>query len=638
MRHRSFILLLMLMLLCPASADFSEDPNYKKADELLRSSKYVKAREIGERMLRVAPDSPEAQSILGRVHLHGEGNPGKGDYYLRKAHDTLVSKYSRPNGSNAPWRCYADTLWNLRLAAMELEDYEQAIVWANEYNDMYQPARPELLGWPLMKLERMDEAREMMEDALLVVKDKPEAVNSILNTMGAVEYEAGNFQASLDKFNEIIGRVKAGQGGMDPVYYSNAGETARDMLDFPAAEKHLLNATRYTGPFTYSTPWADLAELYIGQGRQPEAIQALRRHSRHLAEAEAGIQNQKRALSQRVLGMTLMACGYDLEAADLLENVALHGDRNSGTSTKRSLIRSRNQFFLREALKQKRERIREERSYSDLADWFRLYGQELALGNEMERARRECAALALGNGGPREMIPPYGPRGFNCPWLTPALGEVFGRGVISVEASRCLKDVPEQAAPYVKAILAEAKGDEDLMQAALDELPTSQVLLRGRLHALLGEESGSAQSLQQALEADPPVLRRLSISLPVEIDSADSTVASMLKSSPRFHKGKGFLLSIEGSAAGGFRGRFQGPDGSVLTRFNSEPGPNTDASRKNICQTIHQKVFAPRVNLTQSDINSLDGSNLASGHFRNQLQDLVGIKPKDSALENKDKQ
>ena len=626
--------LLVLLFWCvtlPVWADYTPDPRYVEADKLLRGSRYVKSREIGEQMLKENPNSFEAQAIIGRVQLYGEGNPGKADYYLRKAHKTIVSRFDQPSTAEGPWRCYGDVLWSLRAAAMDLEDYSQAMSWIDEYNEAFPPGLPELYGWPLMKLGRMEKARVEMERAKETVKEDPDALNNVLNTIGAVEYEAGNYQESLDTFAQIITRVEQGQGTQDAVYYSNAAEAARDLLDLPAAEKYLLKSTQQLGKDSYSTPWLDLAEIYIGQARQPEALQALRRHSRHLASCEPGVQNQKRAESLGVLGLTLMACGYDLEAADLLSQVALHGDRNSATSTKRSLVRSRNHFFYREALKQKRERIREQRSYSGSSEWFKLYWQELALGQKMEAARRECAALALENGGPDAMIAPYGPNGFNCPWLSPNLREIFGPGVVAVQADRILEKVPVEAKPYVQAVLAEAKGDEELMQEALESLPPSQMLLRGRLYALLARETGSAQTLQQALEADPPVIRRLSMSLPVSIECQDSTLAKQLKSSPRFHGGEGFELSVNGDVGSGFSGQMRGPDGSVLASFSSAKGEDAAESRRLLAEELHKTVFAPRVDLSQSDINGLDGSNLAGGHFREQLQELVGAKPQDKS-------
>jgi tetratricopeptide (TPR) repeat protein len=621
-----------IVLLCSlcAAADYTPDPRYTQAVELLSESRFVKAREIGEAMLKEDPSSFEAQSILGRVHLFGEGNPGKGDYYLRKARKTIVDRYPAPSTAEGPWRCYADTLWYLRSAAMDLEDYDQAMEWVTEYNEAYpHAASPERYGWPLMKLGRMDEARSRMEKAREKVKDDPDAVNSVLNTIGAVEYEIGNFKESLAAYEEIVSRVESGKGERDPVYYSNAAEAARDLLDYPTAEKYLLKSVKYLHSYSYSTPWLDLADLYIGQGRQPEAIQALERHSAHLAHCKPSVQNQKRATSQAVLGMTLMACGYDDEAQHLLGEVALHGDRNSGTSTKRSLVRSRNHFFYREALKQQRERIREKRSYSGMKDWPALYWEDLRMGRRIEAARRECAALAIANDGPGAMLRPYGPQGFNCPWLTPSLWEIFGAGVVSVEAEKAAEAMEgELSQPYVLSILAEATGDEELMKTCLEQLPPSQVLLRGRLHALIARTSGSAESLQQALESDPPVIRRLSMSLPVQIRCSDSVVADMLDSSPRFRSGDGFELVVDGDPGSGFRGHLQGPDGSVLTRFESEPSDDRTESRQLLCEVVHQTVFAPRVNLTQADINGLDGSNLAGGRFREQLKDIVGAEPK----------
>lgn len=626
MRFYPLTFLLGLWLCAVAAADFTPDPRYVEADRLMGSHKFVKAREIAEEMLRQSPDSFEAQILLGRVQLEGEGNPGKADYYLRKGLKNLKSQYSAPNYQGAPWKCYADALWALYRTSMSLERYEEAMDWVDEYDGAYPPARPHLKGWPLMKLGRLKEARQKMEAALAMVDDNEDAVNTVLNTQGAIEYESGEVASSLATQEKILQRIERGKGQTDAVFYTNAAESARDLLDFAKAEKYLLEGTRCLSSETYSAPWSALAEHYLLQGRQPEATQALKRHAKHLASLSADIQVEQKADAQRILGMTLLACGYDSEAVKLLRQTALHGDRNSATSTERSLVRSRNFFFYREALKQQRERIREEQTFGPVSQWFKLWLEEMSLNHEMEAARRECAALALSNGGPASMIAPFGPRGFNCPWLTPAISEVFGEGVVSVAAAREIESLPEQARPFAQAILAEAKSDEEAMAACLESLPPSAVLLRARLHALLAKESGAAEDFQKALETDPPVVRRLGLAVPVKLNCSDSTLKHMIADSPRFRAKGGLVLSVEGNTGNGFQGQLLGLDGSVLSQFRSPGGADPEQARLAFCRELHQKVFAPRVNLTQMEINGLDGSNLAGGQLRVKLEDIVGKK------------
>lgn len=620
-------LLIWLLLVGVALADFTPDPRYVEADKLINGYKFVRAREIAEKLLREKPDSFEGQVLMGRVQLLGEGNPGKADYYLRKGIKTMRRQYPHPNYQGGPWRCYADALWAVYQSSLDLEHYHDAIKWADKYDKDFPPARPQLKSWPLMKLGRMKEARAQMVAALNEVKDNDEAINMILNTQGAVEYEAGNLKESLKVQEDILHRIKQGKGSTDAVFYTNAAESARDLLDFSLTEKYLLEGTRNLSSDTYATPWTSLAELYLSQGRQPEAIEALKRHAKHLATLPGYIQIQQRADSQRILGMALLACGYDEDAVKLLHEVALHGDRNSATSTQRTLVRSRNFYFYREALKQYQQRLAEERSFSPMKEWPKIWLKELTVAQDMEAARRECAALALRNGGPQAMVPPFGPKGFNCPWLTPGLSQIFGEGVVAVAASRVIKDLPEKARPFASAILAEAKSDKALMRKCLEDLPPSQVLLRARLYALLAREDGSPDDFQKVLESDPPVLRRLDLALPVQISCQDGTLRSMIASSPRFRSGKGFQLQIEGGTQTGYQGRLLGQDGSVLTRFSSPGGTDPDESRLKLCRELHQRVFAPRVNLSQMDINGLDGSNLAGGQFRVQLEDIVGKKP-----------
>lgn len=619
--------LVFCLLLCgQALADFTPDSRYLEADRLLRDHKFVRAREIAEEMLRERPNSFEAQILLGRVQLLGEGNPGKADYYLRKGLDNLKSRYSSPNYRGAPWKCYADALWAMYQASMALERYEEAMEWVDEYDKSFPPSRPHLKGWPLMKLGRMDEAREKMSAAMREVGHNAEYVNTVLNTQSALEYESGHLEDSLRLQEELLRRIERGEGFIEPVFYTNAAESARDLLDFAKTEKYLLDGARYLNSETYATPWSALAELYVGEGRQPEAIQALKQHSRHLASLSADILIQQRADSQRVLGTTLLACGHDREAAKILRDVALHGDRNSATSTERSLVRSRNFFFYREALKQKRERIREDRVVGDTKEWIELWLEEAGINHEMEAARRECAALGVKNGGPDAMIAPFGPKGFNCPWLTPAISEIFGKGVVANQTAQILETLPEKARPFAQAILAEATNDQDLMRSTIEQLPPRQALLRARMYALLARAGGEAQNYQKVLESDPPALRRLGLSLPIQLRCSDSQLSNWILDSPRFHKGKGLALVVEGNVQDGFQGQLQGSDGAVLSRLSSPGGPDAKEVRLAFYRELHQQVFAPRVNLTQMDINGLDGSNLSGGQMRVKLEEIVGKK------------
>jgi len=60
-----------------------------------------------------------------------------------------------------------------------------------------------------------------------------------LNTLGNLEFESDRMPESYDYFMKICQEYEH-SSGVDPVYWNNAGETARDMLRFDEAEKLFL--------------------------------------------------------------------------------------------------------------------------------------------------------------------------------------------------------------------------------------------------------------------------------------------------------------------------------------------------------------------------------------------------------------
>ncbi len=55
-------------------------------------------------------------------------------------------------------------------------------------------------------------------------------------------------------------------------------------------------------------------------------------------------------------------------------------------------------------------------------------------------------------------------------------------------------------------------------------------------------------------------------------------------------------------------------------------GEDDDAIARRLARQFHEDSFAPRVNLTQSDIRSLDGSTtVAAGHSAEKVRDVLNL-------------
>ncbi|MCA9795481.1 MAG: tetratricopeptide repeat protein, partial [Candidatus Eremiobacteraeota bacterium] len=502
-----WLALLWLLLVALAGAQ-EPSQDYRQAARLMAQGNYIKAREVAEEMLAAEPDSAEANLVLGQVYQWGEGNLARADYHLRLARGRLEATLKEPKESDL----YRDTLWNLRTVAEGKEEYDRSLKLLDRYNNLFTPRLRAEYGWPLLKLGRYPEARRRLQE---VVSDgQPEERAVALNTLGNLEYELGNLQKSLDYYQVLVEMVADDQVQPDAVYPANAGEAARALLDFGRAEQYLLAATQHEDPFTYAAPWGLLAELYLAQGRQPEAVEAVRHNNLWRANADPSVSVQNTAKSLQAAGLVLLGCGFDRQAAELMGRVVAFPDRNAGTSTEGWLVATRNLLIYSRALAACRERLREERSYTTGRAWWSLLGQQLHLGRQIKLANRKQAALVTSAGELGRLLQPYGPKSLNCPWLLPGLARALGRGPLVVAAQRRLASASAGERPYLLALLGELNHDQAQLEQALEGLPASEVLLRARLLARLGR-------FTEALQADPPTLRRLGLALPVEVTCSD---------------------------------------------------------------------------------------------------------------------
>jgi hypothetical protein len=53
-------------------------------------------------------------------------------------------------------------------------------------------------------------------------------------------------------------------------------------------------------------------------------------------------------------------------------------------------------------------------------------------------------------------------------------------------------------------------------------------------------------------------------------------------------------------------------------------GPDPDATAREFCRQFHRRAFGPRIDLTQQEIRSLEGSTLASQSAEENLKGILG--------------
>jgi tetratricopeptide (TPR) repeat protein len=634
-------LLLALLLWTPGwAAPPEESAAYSRANSAFYEQKYALSRELTEKLLKAEPNNYAALYLLGRIYHYGEGSIPRAYYCYSRSRQLIQKQFGKPQESPSQ-ALYGTLLVDLGEAAQQLEHYQEAMQLIDLHDQLY-PAEKHTArkGWPLLKLGRFEEARDLM---LKLVDDPAHASyrGHALNNLGNIEFESDNMQKSYEYFAKIVGEVE-GSYDVDPVYWCNAGEACRDLLRYDECEKLLLESTKHFNPYTYSDPWGFLAELYAAEGRMPEALQALKRMQAWRISGSAQVSQNKWAECYAHAGSVLLQMGYDSEALTILERLVRRQDRNSSISTPATLVEARLVFLYVQALQRNAQRVREKLSYSNWKETPPLLFQLWQWERQMARERQRVANLVATHTGIEGFLQPYGARALDQPSLAPASWSCFGTGATIASARRSLaskKPEMEARRPYLLAILGEAylhdwnsKQAQITLEEALVQLPGSEVKLRNRCQAVLartlsqqGRHSEALHYLQTLMDSDPSQLRACQLGLPISIESDGGRAANQarnwLYNSPRCQRANGaFVLKLQGDTLQ-VEGQLFGPDGTLSGSFKGQPRRRADDAARSFCQVFHAEAFAPIIDLSQSDIRSIDGS---TGSARaGALQDLM---------------
>jgi tetratricopeptide (TPR) repeat protein len=634
------------------SASRAGTPEELEAYNLARQDRYVKARELAEQILRRAPQSFAATYVLGVAHYFGEGNLPRALWYLREARTLFERQYGADPPTNAPWRWHSDILVDLADLCGDMDLLHEKLEALDAHDRIYRPPLLAEHAWPLMKLGRYDEARRVV--AAAVASGRPRQRKVALTALCAIESEAGkraeSYQACRQAAEELRGQRTEGAAE-----YSNAGEAALGMLRLDEAERDFLEATRRP-PTLYGNPYAKLVELYLREGRVAEAVKTMKDAHRHRRSKPAYLDQLSQAEIDGLSSLLLLAVGRAAEALPLTQRALDRPDRRGGISSQREQATAAAAILDRMARREVAERLAEERATLGFWAGLRRTWAAARLRVEAWSSGRRAALLLADRRRLLATLRPSFSGGADIPvWLNGELVSILGAGVMeqAVREARAEESLPE-AGPYLDAVEAEAalaagKPGQALAAAdrALAGLPPAETLLAGRVAAAAaaaaraaGDPARELRYLDLALQKDPTAVRRLGLSLPVTITTDGSEIArraaAHLRSSPRFRAGTGGLtLAVSATSA-----CLHAAGGTVIQCASVQPRAGEDAKglAQRLADEIHARAFAPRIDLSQTDVRSLDGSTgvgdaRSSDRARSVLDDLRGPRPKERSLD-----
>jgi tetratricopeptide (TPR) repeat protein len=600
--------------------------------ELIERERYVRAREEAEKYLLEHPSSYVAHLVLGMAQHYGEANFPMALFRETRALDLFEAAEGAQPMPSQPWRWHARILIALTRAHGDLEHYDEQLAFMYRYNELYTPQLKAELAWPLMKKRDFENARLAAEDGLAT--GDPYQIERAKNALCAIEYEAGDDEKAYEVCADAVEYGRTHFGSATAVDLGNFAEAARSVFRFDEAERLLMDASK-GGLSWYGNPWLELADLYMRAGRFAEALSALREVPRHRAARPAHVRDSDRNEARRSLAAFLLLMGRPDEALRITGKAAVLPDRRAHNSRDPEQDRSIVALLDRQARLMLSEMTLERAAAKPFHSRCWAYGTSLwrrfqawlsarQVARFLDDEARLVGTFALGTA--RSAVMPA--------WLLGELIGALGPGVVRAAVTEMRSEDRRQgAAPYYDAVLAEVslaqrEYDEAIEHAkrALRQLPPGDALLRERVRAVLGKALSDPRETtslyEEVLGTDPGLFRRLGWPLPVEVESSgaeiDRTLAKAVMRSPRFERSSnGLRIQIDGARICLF-GRTGVAWGCSEAGLQEDETADSYAQR--IVDSFHAAIFAPRVDLSRIDINSLDGSNRVT---RNPLDMLL---------------
>ena len=618
--------------LCFGFTDVS-DSNALAICDALNLDLNIKARELSEQWVRQEPNSPGAQFALAEVLLTIEGNMPRALFHLNRA-EQLTNYNNIPEAlesGNLQWHYL--TLSQLSYVHQLMGDQLLSLEYLDRLEEIYALDVESFRGWPLIKLKQYDAARGSANRVLQNSENERERARA-WNTICAADLASLQPVESLTACDRAVSEDENfadSASDYDTVYLSNASEVALSLLRMDEAEEYLNRATRYLNADSVANPWIYKLYLLMNQGRFDESREALDRMLIWREAQEPIVNVMNSAEHFLVTASFFLLAGYSEDAIKLTTTALNQPDRNGSYSAddaqKDSMAALINMMANRLEYQLQLEKV----ATMDFFESLSARANALSFQFNAWRSERRAAALFAEFDVLQNRLRPYAPLDVHIPeWIEPEIVGSIGTGVMSniIEQANSNGVFMLNAGYYhsYKAEVAALDNDRDAVMregaAALNQLPAQEVLLRARLAAQMGKVAWRNNDYSQALTLfenaylqDPSILRRLAISLPVDITN-DGTefsekVADYLADSPRFSRNANGM-SLEVSTAPDLTICLKTRTGNILSCYTISAAENESSkwNAKQLTQIFHTQTFGLGFEISQAQRSILMGSSV----------------------------
>ncbi|MEQ8272587.1 MAG: hypothetical protein RMA76_40975 [Deltaproteobacteria bacterium] len=603
---------------------------------------YVTTRTLANEVLNRDADSIRGNYLMGLAQHLGEGNLPKALFHLNHAEQVFIDRFGeRPAMEGTLWRVFHRTMSELIYVHGEMDHHEQKIAYVDKLNRRLEIDYEPLKAWPLLKLGRYEEAKQIAERATNHEEPWYRAVG--MTALCAVESEQRKRDAAYEACTGAAQRVmRSGRDGA--IELSNAGAASEEMFRFDEAERYFLESARRP-PEGSVNPWGRLVRLYLRQGRFAEAVSSWREMRRYRASRPGSYLDQQDQSEADLIGASvLLIAGKPTEAERITARTVNRPDRQGTSSAATEQNEGGAAITDRVAKLTAARRLEEEAAASEWKEAIGLRVDALMLRFRAWVVTRTAAEVLADRERLVTSLRPEVPGSLEMPaWLDAEVIEIVGPGVAraALKEARAEETLDAKYADQIFLSLeteaAFLAGDEEealtLAKEALDVLPPSEALLRARVAAVAQAAAREEQRFEDALgylrvvlSSDPQIIRRMGMTLPVRIEPAGDTpgvdaAIDRLEDSPLFDEAPwGFVLRV-----GETRVDLVAPDGSTLAMVPIPAGRSDtpDAIGRRIAREVQRELLVPNVDITQADIRSLDGSLGTGGKATDRVDEIL---------------
>ncbi len=619
----------------------------KSVFENVVSGHYIKGRQQAEELLKEDPNLIGANYAMAYVFWNGEGNHLRAEQYMKKTIRIFESKYcNTPSGTpqNSELEVWHQRLYkDLADIYAELDMRQEELDIHKKVADLYHAELAEDAVWALIKLDRFDEARAIAEHSIKGEDSfwASRAYNDLTALEDARHQHLESYRASQRSVDFAA--------GSSCVVLVNHGRSCAIMLELDNAVEYYLMALGPKERDCITSPFKELCGVYLIDGSWQKAINAMLKARKRKVEKRHVIHTEMEERSR--MADVLFAMGFSEKSWQLMKTVVDAPGRLGYDSLLKEQVDMANNIvyyaITNDALKRTKEALD---AYLRLEPFWMFKPEIKPRVKELQKDYRTMTGKLWSTNQKlfKEALNPRNIKSFLVPFYvipTPiyyyAVSDSLGRrtaeffvdyqeSILNETELKSMRSVLDHLRTYIRWRDGDLEKASQMAEELQKNLPPKMSLIEAQSKLIQADillktnrQNEAFLKLMEVYQTFPAAFRHFDIKLPVTFDSTMSSsddlkkVRDVLQSSSRFEEMPNAPFVISGLTNNSMLQICL--NSSMGRRFTCSSVDPKDYSIENdksphlaeIINNFYHQCFAPKVNVTQRELHTLEGSATA---------------------------